>query len=196
VGKFPERALAAPLQALFQASGGNYGNRRLSASLRARGLFSGHHRVRRLMKQQGLNARWKRKFVHTDNYRHDLPCRWLPTSWAGASTRLSPTQPGRLTSPASAPNAAGSNLATGPALDSHKIVGWTMTPNMPAELACSALQMAIAPRQPKPGLSTPPAAASTPVKPTTNCCPAWPGRQHEPQGQLWGAHRLPSGMTR
>ncbi|MDT4867415.1 IS3 family transposase ISPosp5 [compost metagenome] len=37
-------------------------------------------------------------------------------------------------------------------LYSRKIVGWAMAPNMPAELVCSALQMAIAQRQPQPGL--------------------------------------------
>jgi hypothetical protein len=31
------------------------------------------YRVRRLMKQQGLRSRWKRKFVHTTDSRHDLP---------------------------------------------------------------------------------------------------------------------------
>ena len=35
---------------------------------------------------------------------------------------------------------------------SRKIVGWTMAPTMPAELVCSALQMAIAQRCTAPGL--------------------------------------------
>jgi transposase InsO family protein len=37
-------------------------------------------------------------------------------------------------------------------LNSRKIVGWSMAPNMPAELVCSALQMAIAQRLPASGL--------------------------------------------
>ena len=37
-------------------------------------------------------------------------------------------------------------------LFSRKIVGWATAPNMPAELVCTALQMAIAQRQPKAGL--------------------------------------------
>ena len=37
-------------------------------------------------------------------------------------------------------------------LYSHKVVGWAMAPNMPAELVCAALQMAIQMRQPAPGL--------------------------------------------
>ena len=37
-------------------------------------------------------------------------------------------------------------------LFSRKIVGWAMAPTMPAELVCSALQMAITQRCPAPGL--------------------------------------------
>jgi putative transposase len=37
-------------------------------------------------------------------------------------------------------------------LFSRKIVGWAMAPSMPAELACAALQMALAQRNPAPGL--------------------------------------------
>lgn len=37
-------------------------------------------------------------------------------------------------------------------LCSRKIVGWAMAPNMPAELVCAALQMAITQRQPSAGL--------------------------------------------
>jgi putative transposase len=37
-------------------------------------------------------------------------------------------------------------------LYSRKVVGWAMAPNMPASLVCTALQIAIAQRQPAPGL--------------------------------------------
>jgi putative transposase len=37
-------------------------------------------------------------------------------------------------------------------LYARKIVGWAMAPNMPAELVCSALQMALCQRQSPPGL--------------------------------------------
>lgn len=48
--------LTAPLQAAFQASGSNYGSRRLSMSLKVQGLAVGRYRVRQLMKQQGLQT--------------------------------------------------------------------------------------------------------------------------------------------
>lgn len=143
-------ALTTPLQAAFQASGGNYGSRRLCAALKALGLPVGRYRVRRLMKQQGLKARWKRKFVHTTDSRHDLPVaanlldrRFNPSApdqaWAADITYIR-TGRGWL------------YLAAVLDLYSRKIVGWAMAPNMPAELVCTALQMAIALRQPRPGL--------------------------------------------
>lgn len=142
--------LTAALQVAFQASGGNYGSRRLSASLKAQGLRVGRHRVRCLMKQQGLKARWKRKSVHTTDSRHELPIatnvldrRFSPQTpdqaWVADITYIR-TERGWL------------YLAAVLDLYSRKIVGWAMAPSMPAELVCTALQMAIALRQPKPGL--------------------------------------------
>lgn len=142
--------LTPPLQQAFNASGGNYGSRRLSAALKAQGLHAGRHRVRRLMKAHGLKARWKRKFVHTTDSRHDLPVaanvldrQFNPTvpdqAWVADITYIR-TDSGWL------------YLAAVLDLYSRKIVGWAMAPNMPAELVCTALQMAIALRQPKPGL--------------------------------------------
>ncbi|MFC6838807.1 IS3 family transposase [Xanthomonas theicola] len=127
-------ALVAALQAAFQASGGNYGSRRLSASLKAQGLPAGRHRVRRLMKQQGLKARWKRKFIHTTDSRHDLPVaanvldrRFKPSApdhaWVADITYIR-TERGWL------------YLAAVLDLYSRKIVGWAMAPTMPAKRVC------------------------------------------------------------
>jgi transposase InsO family protein len=142
--------LAPLLRQAFDASGGNYGSRRLSAALKARGLRTGRHQVRRLMKEQGLKARWKRKFVHTTDSRHGLPVaenlldrQFNPAApdqaWVADITYIR-TDRGWL------------YVAAVLDLYSRKIVGWAMAPNMPAELVCTALQMAIALRQPKPGL--------------------------------------------
>lgn len=142
--------LSGPLRAAFHASGGNYGSRRLSAALKAQGLSAGRYRVRRLMKQNKLQARWRRKFVHTTNSKHDLPIaanilnrKFTPSgadqAWAADLTYIR-TERGWL------------YLAAVLDLYSRKIVGWAMAPSMSAELVCTALRMAIALRQPKPGL--------------------------------------------
>jgi transposase InsO family protein len=138
------------LQAAFTASGRSYGSRRLRAVLQGQGIAVGRHRVRTLMRSQGLRPVWKRKFIHTTDSRHSLPIaenvlarQFEPTcanvAWVCDITYIR-TQSGWL------------YLAAVLDLFSRKIVGWAMAPSMPAELACTALQMAITQRNPSAGL--------------------------------------------
>ena len=169
-------ALAAPVQAALEASGGNYGSRRVREALKAHGLMVGRYRIRRLMKQQGLKASWKCKFVHTTDSRYDLPIaanvldrQFSPAApnqaWVADITYIR-TDRGWL------------YLAAVLDLYSRKVVGWATAPSMPAELVCNALQMAISLRRPKPGSScTPTGAANTPAKPTVTC---WPHTRWSP----------------
>jgi putative transposase len=142
--------VVASLKALFMASGRTYGSRRLQAALKTQGIQHGRYRVRQLMKKHQLRPTWKRKFVHTTDSKHDLPIaanilnrQFNPEAanraWAADITYIR-TRRGWL------------YLAAVMDLYSRKIVGWSMAPNMPAELVCSALQMAIAQRQPTAGL--------------------------------------------
>jgi transposase InsO family protein len=96
----------------------------------------------------GLRATWKRKFIHTTDSRHSLPTaanvldrQFQPAgpnqAWVSDITYLR-TRSGWL------------YLAAVMDLFSRKIVGWAMAPTMPAELVCSALQMAITQRSPSP----------------------------------------------
>jgi putative transposase len=137
-------------KAAFEASGRNYGSRRLSAALRANGLQVGRYRARQLMRSNGLRARWRRKFVHTTDSRHELPVagnvlarRFRPgcpnEAWASDITYIR-TRSGWM------------YLAVVLDLFSRKIVGWAMAPSMPAQLVCTALNLAIGSRQPAPGL--------------------------------------------
>lgn len=138
------------LAASFHASGGSYGSRRLSAALKTQGMPVGRYRARRLMREQGLQSSWRRKFVHTTNSKHDLPVaenilerQFQPAApnraWTADITYIR-TRQGWL------------YLAAVMDLFSRKVIGWAMAPNMPAELVCSALQMATTSRQPLPGL--------------------------------------------
>jgi putative transposase len=138
------------LQAAFAASGRSYGSRRLCAALQGQGIVVGRHRVRTLMRAQGLRPVWKRKFIHTTDSRHDLPVaenvlarQFEPdcanVAWVSDITYIR-TRSGWL------------YLAAVLDLFSRKIVGWAMAPSMPAGLACSALQMAITQRNPPVGL--------------------------------------------
>lgn len=138
------------LKAAFAASGKAYGSRRLRTAMQSRGVTIGRYRVRSLMRQHGLRPLWKRKFVHTTDSKHSLP--------------VSPNVLDRQFNP-SGPNQAWVSdityirtrsgwlyLAVVLDLYARKVVGWAMAPEMPASLVCSALQLAIAQRQPAPGL--------------------------------------------
>ena len=62
------------LKAAFVDSGKVYGSRRLKTVLQAKGFKMGRYRIRGLMKANQLCTVWKRKFVHTTNSNHGLPC--------------------------------------------------------------------------------------------------------------------------
>lgn len=142
--------VATAVKTLFMTCGRTYGSRRLQAALNFQGVSVGRYRVRRLMREHQLRPVWKRKFVHTTNSKHDLPIaanilerQFDPAAanraWVADITYIR-TRRGWL------------YLAAVLDLYSRKVVGWAMAPNMPAELVCSALQMAIAQRQPASGL--------------------------------------------
>jgi putative transposase len=50
-----------------------YGYRRVTAELRARGLVVNAKKVRRLMRENGLNPKLRRRFVTTTDSDHDGP---------------------------------------------------------------------------------------------------------------------------
>lgn len=138
------------LKAAFAASGKAYGSRRLRTAMQSRGVAIGRYRVRSLMRQHGLRPLWKRKFVHTTDSKHGLPVspnvldrQFNPSgpnqAWVADITYIR-TRSGWL------------YLAVVLDLYARKVVGWAMAPEMPASLVCSALQLAIAQRQPAPGL--------------------------------------------
>lgn len=143
-------AASVHLKAAFAASGRTYGSRRLCAALQSRGLSIGRHRVRSLMRAHQLRSIWRRKFIHTTDSKHTMPVaanvldrqftKALPNqAWVSDITYIR-TRSGWL------------YLAAVLDLHSRKIVGWAMAPQMPATLVCAALQMAIAQRNPGPGL--------------------------------------------
>lgn len=142
--------LSLHIKATFHASGGSYGSRRIVSELAGKGIVIGRYRVRRLMREQGLKACWKPKFIHTTDSKHNLPVaenvldrRFEPVApnqaWVSDITYIR-TRTGWL------------YLAAVLDLYSRKIVGWAMAPTMPASLVCTALQMAIALRNPPAGL--------------------------------------------
>jgi len=143
-------AASVHLKAAFAASQKAYGSRRLTTAMTKRGVAMGRHRVRTLMRLNGLRPVWRRKFVHTTDSNHGLAVspnvlnrqfeQELPNqAWVCDITYIR-TRSGWL------------YLAAVLDLHSRKIVGWAMSPAMPAALVCAALQMAIVQRNPAAGL--------------------------------------------
>ena len=65
-------AASVHLKAAFTASHKAYGSRRLTTAMAERGLAMGRHRVRTLMRLNGLRPVWRRKFVHTTDSKHTM----------------------------------------------------------------------------------------------------------------------------
>ena len=72
-GRYSDEALLAHMRAIHAEVKQEYGWPRMHKELLARGVRVGKERVRRLMKQHGIRAEAKRKFVVTTDSRHDLP---------------------------------------------------------------------------------------------------------------------------
>lgn len=142
--------LGLEVLAAHERSKGRYGSPRVHAELRARGIKTSRKRVERLMRQQGLAARRRRRFRATTDSRHAEPI--APnllerhftasapnTSWVGDVTFIW-TREGWL------------YLAVLVDLYARKVVGWASSENNDTKLALDALRMAVKRRKPPRGL--------------------------------------------
>jgi putative transposase len=142
--------LSERIRVIHAESGQTYGARRVHAALRHRGVRVGRKRVERLMRLAGLSGlvpkRYRRTTIRVPGVRvaNDLVDRdFTPTGpnelWC-ADIKYVRSWQGWL------------YLAAVMDCYSRRIVGWSMRPDLEAELVVDALEMAIARRQPKPGL--------------------------------------------
>ena len=129
---------------------GAYGSPRMMRELRRRGLPASKERVERLMRDNGIRARHKRRFKATTDSRHTLP--------------VAPNLLDRNFQPA-APNQAWCAdltyvwtdegwlyLAIVLDLFNREVVGWSIKSRMTADIVLDALAMAWRRRRPAPGL--------------------------------------------
>jgi putative transposase len=126
----------------------NYGYRRVTAELRHRGFVVNAKKVRRIMRENDLNPKRKRRYVATTDSNHDSP---IYPNVAGAFEVHAPDQlwVGDITYVA---------IATGfvylaVILDawSRKVVGYGLGRNIDTRLTMAALNAAIGTRRPLPG---------------------------------------------
>lgn len=135
------------------ASDGTYGAPRIHRDLRDAGHHVGKKRVARLMRTAGVRGcAARRRFVHTTDSTHSYPlapnllARQFDATavavnqvWVSDITYV-PTREGFLF------------LAVVLDLASRRVVGWAMRESLDAELALSALRLALATRRPPAGL--------------------------------------------
>lgn len=135
---------------IAEASEYSYGSRRMKRALNALGYPVGRRYSRRLMKEAGIQVRYKKKYKVTTNSNHKLPIfdNILQRQFDVAAPNLAYvqdityiwTQEGWL------------YLAVVIDLYSRRVVGWSMGSRMKAKLVCDALTMAIWQRRPEAGL--------------------------------------------
>ena len=141
--------LATEIRAAFTASRGTYGSPRLMHALRHKGLRHGNNRIARLMREQNLRVRQKRRFVPrttvTDKTAAVAPNHLLQRSapkrlnevWVTDITYL-PTREGWL------------YLAAEMDLCSRRILGWSTREDLATTLPNAALELALQTRGSKP----------------------------------------------
>lgn len=143
-------ALDAKIAALHARSRVTYGRPRLVKELAASGIKTSAERVRRSLVRQGRRPVYKRAWKVTTDSAHRLPVApnvlarrfdgWdMNQAWATDITYL-PTSEGWL------------YLAAVLDLGSRRIVGWSMSEHIDAELVCNALRAAYWQRRPGAGL--------------------------------------------
>ena len=144
-------ALAERIRQVQRDTRGVYGSPRVAAELNARGVAACENTVARVMRERQIRAKTARRFVpRTTDSAHGKPVATnvldrqfdadLPNrKWASDITYVA-TDQGWL------------YLAGVIDLCSRKVVGWSMADHMRSDLVTDALRMAIARRDPAPGL--------------------------------------------
>ena len=89
--------LLAPVRLAFQLSNGTSGSPRMTRELQDQGLSVGRRRTARLMRENGLKARQRRRFKRTTDSLHAFRSR--PTSSTRTSRPSAPTRRGARISP-------------------------------------------------------------------------------------------------
>jgi putative transposase len=142
-----DQTLKQEIQSIHTGSRKTYGSPRIVMELRKSGARHGRNRVARLMKQEGLWGRQKRRYrVQTTDSNHDQPI--APNRLAEAPKASAPNQiwVADITYIQTGENWL--YVAAIMDLYSRKIVGWAMAERIDTALILKALFMALLHRQP------------------------------------------------
>ena len=144
-------AMVERIRAIHAESEATYGSPRVHAELKAQGIQCNKKRVERLMRSHCIQARQrKRRRPRTTDSRHSLPV--APNVLNREFEAEAPDQKW-VTDITYIPTAEGwLYLTTVMDLYSRRIVGWSMASRYSSKLVKDALKLAVAQRQPGPGL--------------------------------------------
>lgn len=145
-----DRQLAVQVAAVHERSRKRYGSPRVHAELRAKGVRVGKKRVARLMRQNGLQARGKRRFRKTTDSKHSHPI--APNLVAREFEVDAPDRVWVTDVTAIWTLEGWLYLAAILDLFSRRVVGWATSSSNDTELALDALRLAFRQRRPAPGL--------------------------------------------
>lgn len=145
-----DRQLKVRIRTSFSKSKGRYGSPRIHRDLRAQQQHVSRKRVIRLMQEEGLHARRRKRFVRTtdSNHRHPVAPNLLNRDftadgpnqrWVSDTTEFVVDDGGKL------------YLAVVLDLFSRMIVGWAVGPTNDRHLTMLALERALQWRRPNPG---------------------------------------------
>ena len=142
--------LLAHIRSAYALSHETYGSPRMKRELWDMGIAVGRRRVARLMRENGMQARQKRRFKRTTDSHHAFPVApniieqdfvvAKPNQKWGADISYIWTREGWL------------YLAVVIDLFARRVVGWSVSDRLHRNLAVDALQIAIAMRKPPEGL--------------------------------------------
>lgn len=148
--RLTDAQMLALIRAIHDELKAAYGSPRMVRELRARGFSASKVRVERLMRENGIRARHKRRFKVTTDSKHTLP--------------VAPNLLDRNFAPA-APNQVWTSditylwtdegwlyLAIVLDLFNREVVGWSLKPRMTADIVTDALTMAWFRRKPAPSV--------------------------------------------
>ncbi len=138
------------IQESHKRSKGTYGSPRVTEDIRAKGIRCGKNRVAKIMRENGIVAKSRRKFKATTNSKHNLPVaenlleqKFVTDGpnkvWASDISYI-PTLEGWL------------YIVVILDVFSRQVVGWAMSDRLTAEFVIRALYQAIGRRQPSSGI--------------------------------------------
>lgn len=145
-----DAALSVQILASHEASQQTYGSPRIREDLIALGKRVGRNRITRIMRENQLKVKARRKFRVTTDSKHRFPI--APDALQRDFTATAPNEAWVTDITFLWTMQGWLYLAVILDLFSRRVVGWATSENVDRHLALAALNMAIAERQPGPGL--------------------------------------------